>query len=103
VRVTAAAAGTEPDPVIAPGTVAGLLREGIDVRGSRPRRLDAEALARASRVVALGCDLGQPAPPGLPVERWDDIPAVSDGFEAAGAAIAARLPDLVARLAPAAV
>jgi hypothetical protein len=74
-----------------------------DVRGSRPRRLDAEALARASRVVALGCDLGQPAPPGLPVERWDDIPAVSDGFEAAGAAIAARLPELVARLGPGAV
>jgi hypothetical protein len=97
-RVTAAAAGTEPDAAIAPGAAAGLLGEGIDVRASRPRRVDADALARASRVVTLGCDLGRPAPPGLPVERWDDIPAVSDGFAAAAAAIAARLPGLVARL-----
>jgi protein-tyrosine-phosphatase len=97
-RVTAAAAGTEPDPAMAPAAVAGLLREGIDVRDSRPRQLDAAALVHASRVVALGCDLGQTAPPGLPVERWDDIPAVSDGFEAAGAAIAVRLPGLLARV-----
>jgi protein-tyrosine-phosphatase len=100
-RLTADAAGAEPEPAIAPAVLAGLLGEGIDVRGERPRRVGAEALARASRVVLLGCDLGQPAPPGLPVERWDDIPAVSDGFEAAAAGIADRLPGLVARLGPA--
>ena len=97
-RVTAAAAGIEPDPAVAPAALGGLLREGIDVRGYRPTRLSPAALAAVSHVVTLGCDLGEPAPPGLPVERWDDIPPVSDGFEAAGAAIAARLPGLVGRL-----
>ncbi|MBI4638753.1 MAG: hypothetical protein HY727_20645 [Candidatus Rokubacteria bacterium] len=45
-------------------------------------------------MVALGCDPG--APPGVPVERWDDVPAVSDGFARARDAIVARLEGLVA-------
>ena len=97
--VTAAAAGTEPDPAVAPAALAGLLRQGVDVRGYRPRRVSREEVAAASRVVTLGCDLGDLAPAGVPVERWDDIPPVSESFEAASAAITARLPALLARLA----
>lgn len=88
------AAGLEPDAAIPARVVEGLLADGIDVRGRRPRAVTRDALASAWRVVTLGCDLGSVAPPGLGVTRWDDVPAVSDGFEAARAAIVQHLPSL---------
>ena len=91
----ATSAGTEPDPDIPSKVIEGLLRGGIDVRGRRPRHLTAEELARASHVVSFGCDLGQMAPPGLTIERWDDVPAVSADFDAARDAIVARLQRLL--------
>ena len=72
-----------------------VLAEGIDVRAHRPRRVTAEALVRASRVVSLGCDLGDIAPPGLVVEHWDDVPSPSADLTRACAVIAARVKRLV--------
>ena len=40
-------------------------------------------LETASRVVTFACDLGDLAPPGLSLERWDDVPAVSEDFKKA--------------------
>jgi arsenate reductase len=87
-------AGTEPDPEIAPGVVAALRAEGIDLGGRRPRRVTAADTAGADRVVAFGCDLGE-ATPAVPVERWDDVPAVSDDLPAARAAIRRHLDRLL--------
>jgi hypothetical protein len=50
----------------------------------------------ASRIVSFGCDLGKLAG-DREVERWDDVPNVSDGYEAARDAIVRRLPDLLGR------
>ena len=94
--VRATSAGIEPDADIPPNVMKGLLRDGIDVRGCRPRRITAEELASASHVVSFGCDLGTVGPPGLAVERWDDVPAVSADFDAARDAIVARLERLLA-------
>jgi hypothetical protein len=69
----------------------GLLRDGLDVSGHQPRRVTREELAAARRVVSFGCDLGEVAPPDLAVERWDDVPMVSDGFAVARDAIVARV------------
>src|ERR671915_1559513 len=91
----AASAGTDPAPGVSPGVAAALLAEGIDVRAHRPRRVTAEELARASRVVSLGCDLGDLAPPGLVVEHWDDVPSPSADLTRACAVIAARVRQLV--------
>jgi arsenate reductase len=91
----ATSAGTDPDPGVSPGVAAALLAEGIDVRAHRPRRVTAEALVSASRVVALGCDLGDIAPPGLVVEPWDDVPSPSADLTRACAVIAARVKRLV--------
>jgi hypothetical protein len=77
--------------------VAGLLAEGIDVRGQRPRRVTDDDLRAAARVVSFGCDLGAVAP-GIPVERWDDVPAVSENYRAARDMIVARLPALLERV-----
>ena len=61
---------------------------------TRPRRVTREDVTGAWRVVAFGCELG-PLAAGVPVERWDDVPAVSDDFRNARAAIDARLTRLL--------
>jgi arsenate reductase len=93
--ICATAAGVEPEPEIAEAVAAGLLQDGLDVRDQRPRRVTREELATAWRVVSFGCDLSPMAPPGGAVERWDDVPMVSDGFPAARDAILARVRQLV--------
>ena len=52
----AASAGTSPDAAPSPAVVAMLRDEGIDVAGYRPRRVTAEDLTSAHRVISLGCD-----------------------------------------------
>lgn len=100
VRVHAAFAGTEPDPEIAPRVANELRAEGIDLGGRKPRRVTREDVAAASRIVSFGCDLAEFGPGGVAVERWDDVPAVSEDFQKARAAIAARLPRLLDALTP---
>jgi len=87
-------AGTEPDPAIQPNVVARLLEEGVDVRPLRPRRVTRDELASAWRVVSFGCDLTALAP-DTRIERWDDVPAVSEDYGRAREVIAARVRMLV--------
>jgi hypothetical protein len=95
VRVRALAAGTEPDAEIAPAVLRALLAEGIDLRGERPRRVTPEDLAGAAAVVSFGPDLSGLLAPGRSVVLWDDVPALSEDFEAGRAAILTRLPGLL--------
>jgi arsenate reductase (thioredoxin) len=92
------AAGTEPDAEIPRGVVRGLRGDGMDVSALRPRRVARVDLERAARVVAFGCDPTDLAPAGAAVERWDDIPAVSEDYGRARDAIAARVRALVDQL-----
>ena len=91
-------AGTEPDERPAPAVVAALREEGIDLAGHRPRRVTAEDLTAARRVVSLGCDLGDLAPPGVGVERWGDVPPASRDLAAAREAIRRHVEALVGDL-----
>ena len=91
----ATSAGTDPDPGVSPSVAGALLADGIDVCAYRPRRVTAKELVRASRVVALGCELGDLTPPGLAVERWDDVPSPSADLTGACAVIAAHVRRLV--------
>ena len=95
VVVDADSAGTEPDADIPARVVQGLLAEGIDVRERRPRAVVQADVERASRVVAFACDLGNLARPELALERWDDVPAVSEDFKKARDVIVSRLPRLL--------
>ena len=56
-----------------------------------------DELAGAARVVSFGCDLSRLG--ATDVERWDDMPAVSDGYGKARDVIAARVETLVDQLA----
>jgi protein-tyrosine-phosphatase len=96
--VDVASTGTEPDAEIPRRVVEGLLGDGIDVRGLAPRPATRAALQHASRIISFGCDLRQVAPAGVPVERWDDVPAVSDGYARARDAILGRVRTLVDEL-----
>ncbi|HWC01795.1 MAG TPA: hypothetical protein VHF87_03410 [Methylomirabilota bacterium] len=95
VAVEAIARGIDPDPEVSATAAHGLLAEGLDVRGDRPRTLAAEDLIGVSRVVALGCDISQVIPAGVPVEQWAEVPAVSDGYAQARAAVVSRFPALL--------
>jgi protein-tyrosine-phosphatase len=93
--VDAVAAGTEPDATLAPGAVKGLAAEGLTPRPARPRPVTLHDLNAATRVVAFGCDVG--ATGTRPVEQWE-VPAVSDGYQAARDGIVGRVERLVAEL-----
>ena len=96
--IRSTAAGIEPESKIPTQVKEGLLRDGLDVSGHQPRRVTREELAAARRVVSFDCDLGEVAPPGLAVERWDGMPMVSDGFTVARDAIVARVRRFLDRL-----
>lgn len=92
----AVAAGTEPDPALTPAAVEGLAGDGLAARPARPRPVTLHDLATAARVVTFGCTVnGGP----VPVERWDDVPAVSEGYGPARDRIVARLERLAGELA----
>jgi protein-tyrosine-phosphatase len=97
VGLTAVAAGTEPDPELSPATVKGLAEDGLIPAPGRPRPVTLHDLRTATRIVTFGCDVT--APLGQPVERWDDVPAVGDGYDGARTKIVERLRRLVGGLA----
>jgi arsenate reductase len=92
-------AGTEPDAAPSPMVVAALHADGIDVADHQPRRVTPEDLAAANRIITLGCDVGALAPPGAPIESWDDVPPVSQDLERARTAIRHHVERLVIELA----
>jgi arsenate reductase (thioredoxin) len=91
----ATSAGTEPDDAIPPPVVQGLRDDGIDVAGRQPRRPTAVDVDGAAVVVTFGCDLGELASRGRRIERWDDVPAVSENFQRARDVIVARVTSLL--------
>jgi len=95
----ATSAGTEPDDAIPHGVTQGLRDDGIDVAGRRPRRPEPADVEGAAVVVTFACDLGELAPGAPRIERWDDVPAVSQDFARARDAIVARVTTLVDTLA----
>jgi protein-tyrosine-phosphatase len=94
--IGAVAAGTEPDPQLAPGAVKGLAGDGLTAGPARPRPVTLYDLDTATRVVSFGCDIA-PAR-GQRVEQWD-VPAVSEGYAAARDRIVANVERLVGELA----
>ena len=74
----------------------GLLGDGLQPAPARPRPVTLYDLESAARVVSFGCEIT--APHRQRVDQWD-VPAVSDGYEAARDRIVAHVERLVAELA----
>jgi arsenate reductase (thioredoxin) len=90
----AESAGIEPDTMVPMPVVAGLAKDGIDVGDYMPRPVMRERVVAVTHVVSFGCELPNDLQ-GARVERWDDMPMVSDGFEVAREAIVARVERLL--------
>ena len=95
-QIDAVAAGTEPDPALAPGAVKGLASDGLTPAPARPRPVTLYDVNTASRVVSFGCDIKAKA--GVAVDQWD-VPAISEGYDAARDRIVEKVERLVAELA----
>jgi protein-tyrosine-phosphatase len=94
--VDAVAAGTEPDPALAPEAVKGLAGDGLPTSTARPRPVTLYDLDSAVRVVTFGCDLAPVN--GQRIDQWD-VPAISDGYAAARDRIVTNVERLVSELA----
>ncbi len=94
----ATSAGTEPDAATAPAVVDLLRSEGLDVSAHLPRRVTCEELIGAFRVVALGCDVSDLAPPDKAIERWNDIPPANQNLIAARNAVLEHVEQLISEL-----
>jgi hypothetical protein len=82
-----------------PEPVAGFLeRDGIDVRSFKPRRFEESDVHGAARVVSIDCDLAAANLTDTDVERWDDVPKVSEDLAASAAAIRRHVEALVEEL-----
>jgi protein-tyrosine-phosphatase len=95
VHITAISAGTEPDDRIPPHVVRGLGSDGIAVEGRRPQRPTYTDVESSAVVITFGCDLGGLAARARRIERWDDVPAVSEDFARARDAIVSRVTRLL--------
>jgi len=94
--VRAVSRGTAPDDSVPGAVVAALHEDGFDVAAFRPEPLRDADVAGAARVVAIGVDIGAwKARAGARLERWDDVPPVSEGYPGARDAIVARLEALL--------
>jgi protein-tyrosine-phosphatase len=96
--VQARSAGLEPDAAVPPRVAVGLLESGIYDRAFRRGAPTAADVQQATTVVAFGCDLGPLAARAAHVERWDDVPAVSEDFTKARDVIVARVTTLLDEL-----
>ena len=91
----ATSSGTEPDEAIPPRVTQGLGADGIDVAGRRPRRPTQADLDESAVVVTFACDLGDLASRARRLERWDDVPGVSEDFKRARDVIVAKVTALL--------
>jgi protein-tyrosine-phosphatase len=91
----AVSTGTEPDEAIPPRVTQGLGADGIDVQGRQPRRPTQADVDGSVVVVTFACDLGDLASRAPRIERWDDVPAVSEDFKRARDVIVTRVTALL--------
>jgi protein-tyrosine-phosphatase len=97
--IRADSAGVEPDDRMSPVVAEVLGAQEPGVHAHAPRQVTSADLAAAWQVITF--DLDPDELPALPahLERWDDLPAVSENLPAARDAIGRRLEGLIRRLA----
>ncbi|WKZ35086.1 MAG: hypothetical protein QY332_15840 [Anaerolineales bacterium] len=93
----ALARGTNPDPELLPKTVLGLQQDRLASTETTPQMLSLQEVVSAQRVISF-CDLPAEYQQKTIVERWEDVPPVSEDYEKARDAIIAYLKSLVKSL-----
>lgn len=90
----AMARGTNPDHEISPQTVTGLSEDGLAPTELAPQKLTVADIQNAQRVITF-CELPTEYQHQVIVERWDDIPPVSENYEKARDAIIKRIRQML--------
>jgi ketosteroid isomerase-like protein len=88
--------GVSPDDAIPPAVAVNLAKDGFDVAGFTPKRLEKADLAGAAQAVAIGVDSPLFAEAQeVPLSRWSDIPPASTEYAASRDAMRARMGALL--------
>ncbi len=90
--------GTDPASEMTPNAVTGLLADGLTLDTPSPTRLTSADLTNAVRVIAF-CDLPAEYGDQISVERWSDVPPVSEDYARARDAIVEKVSRLLDDLA----
>ena len=85
-----AVAGEDPYDAVPDNVREFLAREGFDVASFKPRCFTASDLESAEKVISIDCDIH-----AANVERWDDVPKVSEDLPGSAAAIRKHVQALV--------
>lgn len=93
----ALARGTYPDPELSLKTIAGLQQDGLVATETVPQKLSVQEVASAQRIISF-CELPEKYQGKTVVERWEDVPPVSEDYGKARDAILARLNSLIQHL-----
>lgn len=96
-KLRAVSRGTDPDPEIAPAAATGLRSDGLEADEPTPKKLSQAAVAGAARVVTF-CELPAGYVETTPVERWEDVPPVSEDYAKARDAMLVRVRRLLDQL-----
>jgi protein-tyrosine-phosphatase len=98
--IRAVSRGTAPDAAVPPAVVGWLGQDGFSVAAFKPQALTQADVASATRVVAIGVDIGPlAASAGSRLEKWNDIPPFSENYQRAREVMLSRVRALVGELA----
>jgi len=92
-HVRAIARGTDPDKELSLQTVAGLDADGLTPTETIPQKLSPADIENAQLVVTF-CEIPEEYQNKVILERWDDVPPVSENYESARDEIITRLKQL---------
>jgi arsenate reductase (thioredoxin) len=96
-NLSALARGTNPDAELSEPTVAGLSRDGLTPTDPAPEKLSITDTRAAQRIISF-CELPAEYQDTTLVERWDDVPPVSEDYDKARDVIVQRIHDLLNRI-----
>ncbi len=89
--------GANPDAEIPAGVRNGLAADGLDVSTWKPQKVSEDDVQNADRVVTFACALPKKPAAGK-LADWNDIPSVSENYQAARKVIVDHLTELLKTL-----
>jgi len=92
----AIARGTNPDDELSPQAIKGLSKDGLTPTESAPQKLTQADMQSGQRVVTF-CELPIEFQQQAIVERWDDVPLVSENYEKARDAIIEHIRQMLSQ------
>ncbi|HEX6641151.1 MAG TPA: hypothetical protein VF215_08555, partial [Thermoanaerobaculia bacterium] len=93
-----AAAADEPYAAVPEPVADFLQRDGFDVRTFQPRHVADADVWNAARVVSIDCNLDAIDLSETAVDRWNDVPKVSEDLDGSAAAIRRHVEALAEEL-----